>query len=448
MSTKLFLLFICVLLSSNALLSQNNTERKKTAEQLSQEKKTQELSVIEKETVRIIDSISKAEKLERFEVLTKGNIPVEWFNLPLNKLIDYNNYEGFRLGLGIMTNERFSNYFSVGGYFGYGFKDKDWKYGGDLILILHKESESKLHFSYMNDVIEKSAYSFLEILDFSTSEIYRSLMIKDMDLIKKYQVEYNALIFEYFRFNVYLNQSYVKATDDYSFGSTIASSTNNFSFNEIGIQFRYAYKEKFKQTTKTKYSLGTNYPILFGNLSKGTNWIDGEYEYTKIEAKITKTFKTKTFGKTKLALVGGLTKGNVPISKLYNGHGSHGSFSFEAENSFGTMRMGEFYSDRFFYVFLKHDFGSLIFNSEIFNPEFIVVNNFGIGELSQNTNHQTTAPIQSIEKGYYESGLLINNILNSSFSGIGFGLFYRYGSYSFTNTADNFSYKLTLTIGL
>lgn len=448
MNTKLFLLFICILLISNPLLSQNNKERKKTAEQLLQEQKAQELSEIEKETLRIIDSISKAEKLERIEVLTSGNILVGWFNLPLNKLLDYNNYEGFRPGLGVMTNERLSNYFSVGGYFGYGFRDEDLKYGGDLILNLHKESESKIHFSYMNDVIEKSGYSFFEKLDFSTSEIYRKLLIKDMELIEKYQIEYNALIFKYLGFNIYINQSYNTATDDYRFGSTTESSTNNFIFNEIGFQFRYAYKEKFKQTAKTKYSLGTNYPILFGNLSKGTNWFDGEYEYTKIEAKITKTFKTKTFGDTKLAIVGGLTSGNVPISKLYNGHGSHGSFSFEAENSFGTMRMGEFYSDRFFYVFLKHDFGNLILNSEIFKPEFVIVNNFGIGELSQNTNHQTTEPIQSIEKGYYESGLLINNILNSSFSGIGFGLFYRYGPYSFTNTSDNFSYKLTLTIGL
>lgn len=273
-------------------------------------------------------------------------------------------------------------------------------------------------------------------------------MIKDMDLIEKYQIEYNAVIFEYLRFNVYINQSYITATDDYTFGPTLANSSNKFSFNEIGILFRYAYKEKFRQTAKTKKSLGTNYPILYGNLRKGTNWINGKYEYTKIEAKITKTFKTKTFGKTKLAVVGGLANGNIPISKLYNGHGSHGAFSFEAENSFGNMRMGEFYSDRFFYIFLKHNFGNLLINSEIFKPEFIVVNNFGIGELSQNTNHQTTSPIQSIEKGYYESGLLINNILKSSFSGIGFGLFYRYGPYSFTNTADNFSYKLTLTIGL
>lgn len=448
MGTKLFFLFTCILLSGNILLSQNNEERKKTDDQLSLEQKAQELSEIEKETLRIIDSISKVEKLERIETLTSGNIPVGWFYLPLNKLLDYNNYEGFRLGLGIMTNEKLSNYFSIGGYFGYGFKDKDWKYGGDLILNLHKKSESKIHFSYMNDVIEKSGYSFLEKLDFSTSEIYRRLLIKDMELIEKYQFEYNALIFEYFRFNIYINQSSITATDDYRFDSDLASATNSFSFNEIGFQFRYAYKEKFKQTAKTKYSLGTNYPILFGNLSKGTNWFNGEYEYTKIEAKITKTFKTKTFGDTRLALVGGLASGNVPISKLYNGHGSHGSFSFEAENSFGTMRMGEFYSDRFFYIFLKHNFGNLIINSEIFKPEFVVVNNFGIGELSQNTNHQTTVPIQSIEKGYYESGLLINKILNSSFSGIGFGIFYRYGSYSFTNTADNFSYKLTLTIGL
>ncbi len=422
------------------------------SEQYWQSQRTKELSEIEKNTYYKIDSISKAEKLDKklagLEAFMTGNIPVKYFNLPIGKIINYNKYEGYRLGLGLMTNNKISKYFSVGGYFGYGFKDKAWKYGGDLILNLHQDSESKLHFSYLNDVDEKAGYNFFETMDLSSTEVYRKYMREKMDLIEKYQVSFSFLSLQYLKTKVFVNQSYITDTDGYFYGPAPIDATNNFAFAEAGIRFRYAYNEKYLQTLRNKYSLGTDYPVLMANIIRGTNWLDGEYKYTKYEAKITKTFKTKTLGKTKLAIAGGLAEGDVPLTKLYNGHGSYHPFSIEAENSFGTMRMGEFYSDKFLSVFFKHDFGNILIKTSWLKPKFAVVNNFGIGELSENNYHQPAEPIQSIEKGYYECGLLINNILNQSFLGYGFGLFYRYGPYAFDKTADNFSYKLSLSIGL
>lgn len=412
----------------------------------------QPLTEMDKKTYRVIDSISKLyhldKKLQVLEIILNGNIPLKCFDLPMNKIIDYNSYEGYRLGLGIMTNNKASKYFSIGGYFGYGFKDEAWKYGGDLIFNLHENSESKLHFSYSNDVREKSGYRFFEKPNFTTTEIYRKYMIENMDLIEKYEVSFSFLSLQYLRTNIFFNQSLITPTDKYRFGKSLANSTNEFTFNEIGFQFRYAYNEKYIKTLRTKYPIETNSPIFLGNIIKGVNWLDGEYEYTKYEAKITKSFKTKSCGKTNIALVGGLIDGNIPLSKLYNGHGSYQSFSLEAENSFGTMRMGEFYSDRFFSVFIKHDFGHLLFRNKKFSPKFALVHNYGIGSISNKTSHLTSTPLKSIDKGYYECGLLINNILNQSFLGYGFGIFYRYGPYSYTNTSDNFSYKLSLTIGL
>ncbi|MBI9055674.1 MAG: carboxypeptidase-like regulatory domain-containing protein [Bacteroidales bacterium] len=414
--------------------------------------RTQALTEMDKRTYHIIDSISEVYNLDRklrnLEIIINGNIPVKCFDLPLNKIMDYNDYEGYRLGLGIMTNDKISKLFSIGGYFGYGFKDEEWKYGGDLILNVHKKSESKIHFSYSKDVKERSGYKFNEKPDFTTTEIYRKYMIENMDWVEMYEASYSFQSLQYLSSNIFFNQSVVSPTNNYDFTQNPTNLVNEFTFNEIGLKFRYAYNEKFMQTLRSKYTLGTNYPIFFGNIVKGVNWIDGEYEYAKYEAKITKSFRSKSLGKTKITLVGGLVKGNVPISKLYNGHGSYQSFSIESENSFGTMRMGEFYSDRFFSIFVKHDFGNILIRSEKFSPKFSLVHNYGIGSLSSKSNHITDIPLQSIEKGFYEGGILINNILNQSFLGYGFGIFYRYGPYSFNKTANNFSYKLSLTIGL
>ena len=377
------------------------------------------------------------------------NIPVKCFDLPILKIIDYNRHEGYRLGLGLMTNNKISKYFSIGGYFGYGFKDKAWKYGGYLILNLHEESESKVHFSYSNDVVETAGYEFLGTMSFTGSEIYRRYMIKDMDLIEKYQVSFSFISFQYLQTQIFFNQSHITPTDNYTYETSPTVFENNFTFNEIGLRFRYAYNEKFLQTLKSKYTMGTDYPIFYGNIIKGTNWLDGEYEYTKFEAKITKKFTFKTLGKTSIAAVGGLVEGEeAPLTKLYNGHGSYESFTLESENSFGTMRMGEFYADRFLSFYFKHDFGNRLIKTKWFTPKFAVVTNYGLGSLSNKVKHITDTPLKSFDKGYYESGLLINNILNQSYVGFGFGLFYRYGPYTFLKTADNFAYKLTMTIGL
>jgi hypothetical protein len=51
-----------------------------------------------------------------------------------------------------------------------------------------------------------------------------------------------------------------------------------------------------------------------------------------------------------------------------------------------------------------------------------------------------------MEKGYFESGLLINNLLRFQLFRYGLGVLYRYGPYAFGKTIDNFAFKLTLQL--
>ena len=52
--------------------------------------------------------------------------------------------------------------------------------------------------------------------------------------------------------------------------------------------------------------------------------------------------------------------------------------------------------------------------------------------------------MSKVEKGYYESGLVINNIVRYSYLSLGAGAFYRYGPYSFEKSSDNLTIKLSL----
>jgi hypothetical protein len=138
---------------------------------------------------------------------------------------------------------------------------------------------------------------------------------------------------------------------------------------------------------------------------------------------------------------------NIPYPNIYSGYGSYGVFVPEVQNSFGTMRMNEFVMDQFAFAFLQQDFGSLLFKKGRFQPGVVLVTNAGFGNLIHESNHENIE-LNSIENGYYESGILIENILRQWFIGYGIGVFYRYGPYSLNKTIDNFAFKFTISFNL
>jgi hypothetical protein len=402
-------------------------------------------------TYRIIDSIGKAKnfdhKLKTLDAVMSGYIPVSIFSIDYRKYLAYNKYEGLRLGLGLMTNEKVSSFFSIGGYFAYGFHDKKWKYNSFIQFFPRWESDTKLTLKYTRDVWETAKYSFLDDRIMNSSEWYRDLTITQMDMVEEKEVSFSFRMLQYIKINLFLNQSF-KHMNDYSFiidneGTT--SYLHNFHFTETGLNIKFGFKEKFILTpSKRKLSLGTNYPMVWINLKKGLDILNGNFNYTKFECKVAQSIASRKFGQSQLTLVAGKVNGNIPLSNLYNGHGSYLPFSLEAENSFGTMRLNEFYSSEFISLFLKQNFGSILFSSPTLKPEVCMVTDIGFGRLKNQKSHELP-PIKTLQKGYYESGLLINKIINQPFMGMGAGVFYRYGPYSFSKISDNFAYKMTLS---
>ena len=56
-----------------------------------------------------------------------------------------------------------------------------------------------------------------------------------------------------------------------------------------------------------------------------------------------------------------------------------------------------------------------------------------------------------MEKGYFESGLLLSNLfrfkyVNMIYYGLGVGAFYRYGNYALPTTSDNLAFKLIISV--
>jgi len=410
------------------------------------------LSQKEMNTYEFIDSIGKEIHLERMvktmESLQTGKLRWGHIDLDLNRFMGYNANEGFQLGLGLHTNDRISQTFTMGGYFRYGFKDKIVKYGGDLDVSLYRNWDLKWKISYMDDKLETSGVKFWdESLYLLKPESFRDFHIKRMDkaIETKTAIEFRAL--KYLNVHLGLSKTEKTASTDYlytPYQENPENVTNHFNFTEVSLGLRYAFREKFIRNMRKQVSLGTNWPIVWVQYSRGLNdFLDGEYEYNRIDAKIEKSFYTNYVGETKIKLIGGYIDSDIPYTNLYNGNGSYREFSLYAPNSFGTMRMNEFLSNKYVAFYFEHDFGKLLGTGNKFKPEFALVSNVAFGWLDFAESH-TNINYKSMEKGYYESGMMIHNLLDLGLMSIGLGGLYRYGPYSFDNAWDNVGSKLTI----
>ncbi|MBI4646229.1 MAG: hypothetical protein HY738_06435, partial [Bacteroidia bacterium] len=416
--------------------------------------RTDSLTGKDKSTYKVIDSLGKAEKLDTklkgLEILLTGAVPVKFISLPLDKLLAYNEYEGMRAGLGIETNQRFSGIIQLGGYGAWGFRDKDYKYGAYAGIILHKRAELKISGLYRKDVIEAAGYEFLEDKSLTSSDLYRKIMLENMDKIlqKKLAVSFRWL--RYIKTQLYIVQSFHETTSGYRYKyseNNVDVFRDDFIFTEAGVNLKFLYKEKFAETLSWKYTLGSDYPVLWVNIDKSIPFAGDEFQYTRVVTKISGKIITKSLGTTALQVTAGYLAGQAPYVKLFNGYGSYQKYTVEADNSFNTMRMNEFLSDRFINIYFKHDFGKLLFKTKKFQPEFALLNHIGFGSLEQREVH-TGYPFTTLEKGYYEAGILFNCLLRESFIGYGIGVFYRYGPYSFSYPEQNFSIKLSVTFSI
>ncbi len=412
------------------------------------------LSVQDINTYHLLDSIGKKHKLDlklkTYKTVFKGYIPVSFLNIDVSGILDFNVYEGFRPGLGLFTNDKLIENVSLGGYFAYGFDDDRIKYGASLNFVLSAKQDIKLGIAYKNDLEESSGYRFLENPGLSSTESYRYWFIKDMTYTEEYILNFQFRPFRRFKTLLSVSQSDKTNVNGFYYqnGAEANALGQTYRFMKTNVQFAYTPNETlFFIDNELMNSYGST-PAIYTNITKGFTNNLGDFDYWKVEAKLLLSALTKNFGKTDLVFSAGKVFGDLPYFELYNGHASYYDFTVETANSFATMRMNEFLSDQFVAVYFRQDFGSLLFKTKKFKPKMLFISSLAFGSLAK-PSLQQGIDFRTMEKGYFESGILINNIIKSAnIIGLGFGVYYRYGPYAFANTADNFAYKLSFTIDL
>ena len=200
-----------------------------------------------------------------------------------------------------------------------------------------------------------------------------------------------------------------------------------------------------------KIIMGTKYPVLSLTYTRGLQDVfSGQFAYHKVEARLEESIYFKNLGESRIRIDAGYIDNPLPYGMLFTGEGSYiRNWSILVKNSFQTVTPYEFLSDRYVNLFYAHNFGSLLLHIGNWKPAISVVQNIGWGSLSHPEYHQSVE-FKTKEKGLYESGVQLDNILrmkylNVAYMGFGAGAYYRYGPYASDSASDNLAFTFSMT---
>lgn len=382
-------------------------------------------------TYRLVDTIMEDAGIDldnlmnaTSSILKDGSIPWGKFNIGLSDLINYNLANKFYLGLGLSTNEKMSKTLRFGGYFGYWFGPKHANYGGDIDIKFNRKQDFGLRLSFGHIYQAFGDYGFMNGPNNPLNEgNFKDFYIKWTTLNTTASAELSTRFLKVCKAFVTFGLH-----DKVFFDETYRLSTLEF-------KLRIAPGERYMLTNKGLVTLEQGKPVIWLSYQKGLKGaFDCPFNYDKLQAQLTYSWLTRYIGKTTIVLQAGYIFGDTPIFENFNIYASNHGFALYAPESFATMQINEFVCDQFALLFFTHNFGKL-FKTKYFNPEFIIATNIGWGN-------------PGMLDGFYESGLVIDNLLKISTAKIGLGAYYRYGANSFDKVIDNFAVKLKLSLKL
>ncbi|MFL9844582.1 DUF5686 family protein [Flavobacterium rhizosphaerae] len=400
-----------------------------------------------------LDSLLAKEKWEERLILGRhiinGYLPVGPVDLDLRQIIKYNNYEGFRLGIGFITNDKLAQTFRINTYGVYGTKDGQFKYSLGGGIRAQKASETWMGGSYTDDIREIGSTSFLT--DKKVFKIYdpRPINVSTFYNHQSWEVYAETKFIPKTESKLTITRSRINPKFDYTFTPDDVHH-NIFNLTTVAMAVQWNPFSEFMLTPQGRLESEKHYPKFTFQYTRSFSGIfDSDFHFAKFDFRV-EAEKKYLNGQISTGLIQtGLAAGQVPLTHLYstspNNLDKNGVFeriTFAGKNSFETMYFNEFFSSRYVMAQLKHGFTRFtISNSIKLSP--MLVTRFAWGAMDNKDDHQGLA-YNTLEKGYYESGMEFNEI----FKGLGFSAFYRYGPYHLPQLDRNISVKISFMIKL
>jgi hypothetical protein len=437
---------------------EDDLEDEATQEKLLSAYRTSELTNKELNTVNLMDSLSKDykldKKLESLKIWITGKVPVYFVNIDVMQILHFNSTENVRLGLGVYTNDRVSKVVNFGGFFGYGFKDKTWKWGGELGFNLIRTRDFKIKIQYQSTLAESGESVFYD-RDYTlfSGEFYRSWLFRQFCRKNSLGVTVQSKLTRWLTGYVSTFYSTNKTLFDYSFQQPFAEDTpTQYAFDDYYVKagVRLAFRERFWGAGNYYFHSVSPYPVVTLQYTRGIKgvWNSG-FNYNRADLKMLYRKDWKILGFTNLTVLAGFVDRPLPYPLLLNQRAGYYMIGMYGADQFGVMRPNEFLSDKYVSVFIRHNFGRMTQNRK-FSPRIVFCQGIGFGGLKSRESH-IGIDFQTMEKGYFESGVLVNDLwVIKGLLSFGVGAFMRYGAYYLPQPdykiIDNFAFKVSVRV--
>lgn len=383
----------------------------------------EELSRNEAAIIRMIDTLTNAPVFQKLArrltfiatgYMDVGNVEIgPWYNW-----FTANSWEGFRMRFDLGSNKHFDKHWWWHWYLAYGFGDKKWKGKAELFYLPHKNPRRYWYGSYTNDLDFGQNY-YGEV----TADNVFALAIRKPNVPRKF-LKVDEKRFEFFNehrigFSELVSVTHKRFTPlaniplKDSFPAIDGRSAMT-SF-EVSLRLRFAYLEKFLETTFFRTSLGSPYPIAELYLSRGIAGVfRSSYNYTKLSGSISDNIKIPPLGNISFQVYGGKTFGTLPYVLLDIAPGNE--LHYYNKYAFNMMNRYEFIHDKYLGINFEHNVGNGIFRliPKLKFRQFWTVKTLwgGLSEENRAYNFKEGHGFKTLDGNtYMELGTGVDNIL-------------------------------------
>jgi hypothetical protein len=406
------------------------------------------LSSRENTTYRVLDSFSKEQnfdrKLNALMALTTGKVRMGYVSLPLNRIIDYNFHEGYRLGAGLETSDRLMRNIVVGGYFAWGTRDKDWKYGGYSTFHLNKRLGISIDLRYQQDVLNRGSNHMIKTnWDIMSPTLFTNFYQKFMDRQRLAEMTFTVAPLGNLTMHLSANYQRIEFTRNYLFTNEAGTTFNKMDLAETALELKWNIRQRIVVLGDIRMAQPTNYPKIQLKITKGWSGIaNAASDYVRLFVAIDEDVQSLRFGKLNLHLEASQSFGDVPMLLKQYAVGTRQDWNVVTVNALETVFPGEFYHDRQASLIARYSFPVIKTKKKWFAPEFILHHGIGYGDMRDKSQHNMK--FWTMDKGVFEGGLILSGIMNTRFTKLGLGAFYRYGYHTNTDPLKNLVPKISI----
>jgi hypothetical protein len=279
-----------------------------------------------------------------------------------------------------------------------------------------------------------------------SSTYYRNLYIQNMERQRLAEIGLSAYLTPNLKIYSGINYQRIYLLDNYSIqlAPSLSNLASPFEVAETVVECIWKIGDKVKYIGEKRISTGSKWPTI---RAKAAFSIPSIYQstlhYQRYAMDIYQTIPIRGTGNfTYLVSIGHLV-GEVPLYLSFVAPGTGGEWNLSVANTFETVKPSSFYNTSIASNFMRFSFKKIKTGVKWTSPQVNLHHAIGLGTFDQKSEHNFN--FQSFSKGYFEGGVLINNLLNISTTGLGIGCFYNYGAYSSANALANFMFKFGLT---